>query len=373
MSARRVVHVTDSAGFGGAERQILTLIEHLDRDRWDPILAHHGSPGIQPLVEGARALGVPDVVLPAMPDGLAGARRVPQAARTLRALGADVLHAHLTWPLACKWPLAAGVAGRVPAVLATVQLYLPFTATRATLLQHRVLARGVGRYICVSRFVADACVAHVGWPPERVSVVHNGIDPEPWARGDSAAGRAALGGGEGPVALTLARLDAQKGLEVLVEAAAQTPGVRFAIAGDGPQRAALEQQIERLGLGDRVRLLGRREDAADLLAGCDLFVLPSRFEGLPVSVVEAMAASRPVVATAIGGTDEAVVEGETGLLVPAGDAPALAAAVARIASDAALSAAMAAAGHERALASFTATGMAGAVEQTYLELLGDRA
>ena len=209
-------------------------------------------------------------------------------------------------------------------MLATVQLYLPFTATRATLLQHRVLSRRVGRYVCVSRFVADACIAHVGWPPARVSVVHNGIDPAPWARGDAAAGRAALGGGDGPVALTLARLDAQKGLEVLVEAAALTPGVQFAIAGDGPEGPALERQIERLGLGGRVRLLGRREDAPDLLAGCDLFVLPSRFEGLPVSVVEAMAASRPVVASAIGGTDEAVVEGETGLLVPAGDAAALA-------------------------------------------------
>ena len=370
---RRVVHVTDSAGFGGAERQILTLIEHLDRERWDPVLAHHGSPGIQPLVDGARALGVPDVVLEPMPDGLAGARRVPRAARTLRGLGADVLHAHLTWPLACKWPLAAGVVARVPAVVATVQLYLPFTATRGTLLQHRILARRVGRYICVSRFVADAGIAHPGWPPARVSVVHNGIDPAPWERGDAARGRAALGGGDEPVALTLARLDPQKGLEVLVEAATQTPGVQFAIAGDGPERAALEQQIERLGLSGRVRLLGRREDATDLLAGCDLFVLPSRFEGLPVSVVEAMAASRPVVATAIGGTDEAVVAGETGLLVPAGDAPALAAAVARIAGDGDLSAAMGAAGRERAHASFTAAGMASAVEATYLDLLGDAA
>ena len=373
MSARRVVHFTDSAGFGGAERQILTLIEQLDRARWDPVLAHHGSPGIQPLVDGARALGVPDVVLPPMPDGVAGAGRVPRAARTLRGLRADVLHAHLTWPLACKWPLAAGLAARLPAVLATVQLYLPFTATRATLLQHRALSRRVGRYICVSRFVADACIAHVGWPRARVSVVHNGIDPAPWERGNAAAGRAALGGGDGPVALTLARLDPQKGLEVLVEAAAQTPGLQFAIAGDGPERAALEQQIERLGLGGRVRLLGRREDAPDLLAGCDLFVLPSRFEGLPVSVVEAMAASRAVVATAIGGTDEAVVEGETGLLVPAGDVAALASAVARIAGDVELSAAMGAAGRERAVAAFTATGMARAVEATYRELLGDPA
>jgi glycosyltransferase involved in cell wall biosynthesis len=373
VSARRVVHFTDSAGFGGAERQILTLIEHLDRGRWDPVLAHHGSLGIQPLVDGARALGVPDVVIPPMPDGVAGAPRVPATARRLRGLGADVLHAHLTWPLAAKWPLAAGVAARLPAVLATVQLYLPFEATRATLLQHRVLSRRVGRYICVSRFVADACISHVGWPAGRVSVVHNGIDPAPWEHGDAQAGRSALGAGEAPVALTLARLDPQKGLEVLVEAAARTPGVRFAIAGEGPERPALEAQIARLELADRVTLLGRREDAPDLLAGCDLFVLPSRFEGLPVSVVEAMAASRPVVATAIGGTDEAVVEGETGLLVPAGDAAALAAAVGRIASDGGLRDAMGAAGRERALAAFTAAEMARAVEATYVELLGKRA
>ncbi len=372
MSARRVVHFTDAAGFGGAERQILTLMEHLDCGRWNSVLAHHGSAGIEPLVAGARALGVTDVVVPPLPDGVAGARGVPALARTLRALGADVLHAHLTWPLAAKWPMAAGVAGRIPAVVATVQLYLPFQATRSTLLQHRLLARGVGRYICVSRFVAEACMAHVGWPASRVSVVHNGIDPGLWERGDADAGRAVLGAG-GPVALTLARLDPQKGLEVLVAAAAQVPDVRFAIAGEGPERPALEREIARLGLGDRVVLLGRREDAPDLLAACDLFVLPSRFEGLPVSVVEAMAACRPVVATAIGGTDEAVADGETGLLVPAGDAAALAAAVARIAGDQGLAERMGAAGRARALESFTAEGMAAGVESVYETLLGGRA
>ena len=96
------------------------------------------------------------------------------------------------------------------------------------------------------------------------------------------------------------------------------------IVGDGPERGALETRIAQLGLGDRVHLLGFRTDIPELLAGCDLFVLPSLFEGLPLSILEAMAAGKAVVATAIGGNDEAVVDGVTGLLVPPADPEALA-------------------------------------------------
>jgi glycosyltransferase involved in cell wall biosynthesis len=136
-----------------------------------------------------------------------------------------------------------------------------------------------------------------------------------------------------PLVLTVARLDAQKGIPVLLDAVASVPDAAFVVAGDGPDRAALEARAVSLGLADRVRFLGHRRDVASLLAAADVLVLPSLYEGLPLSVLEAMIAGVPVIATAVGGTDEVVRDGETGTLVPPGDASALAAAIRRVLGD----------------------------------------
>ena len=141
------------------------------------------------------------------------------------------------------------------------------------------------------------------------------------------------------------------------------------IAGEGPERSALEAQARTLGLADRVVLLGYRDDVCDLLASCDLFVLPSLFEGLPLSVLEAMAAGKPVVATAIGGTDEAVVHGETGLLVPPADAASLAKAIRTALSDPRLSQRLGAAGRARVYQEFSAQTMVRHITEIYDELL----
>ena len=115
-----------------------------------------------------------------------------------------------------------------------------------------------------------------------------------------------------PIVLTVARLDPQKGHRYLLAAATEVPEAVFALVGEGGERAALENQARTLGVAERVRFLGHRDDVPELLAACDLFVLPSLYEGLPLSVLEAMAAAKPVVATAIDGTTEAVVHEVTG-------------------------------------------------------------
>src|SRR5262249_5244968 len=143
--------------------------------------------------------------------------------------------------------------------------------------------------------------------------------------------RERLGAGpERPVVLTLGRLDAQKGYPVLLEAAAQLPDADFAVAGEGPERDVLEDLAGRLGIADRVHFLGHRTDVPELLAAADVFALPSLYEGSSLAVLEAMAARRAVVSSAVGGTEELIEDGESGLLVPPGDAAALAGAIRRL-------------------------------------------
>jgi hypothetical protein len=172
--------------------------------------------------------------------------------------------------------------------------------------------------------------------------------------------------------LTVARLDKQKGLNYLLEAAALIPEAMFVLAGEGPERPALEAHTRALSLNNRVVFLGYRADIDDLLASCDLFVLPSLFEGLPLSVLEAMAAGKPVVATAIGGTDETIIHGETGLLVPPADPFALAGAIRTALADPSLSRRLGAAGRARVHQQFSAESMVRRITEIYDEILDSR-
>jgi glycosyltransferase involved in cell wall biosynthesis len=176
------------------------------------------------------------------------------------------------------------------------------------------------------------------------------------------------------VLLVLASLIRRKGIDVLLDALAseRNPGIVLWIAGEGPERAALEAQAERLGLAARARFLGRREDAADLLAACDVYVLPSRREGLGVSALEAMAARRPVIATRVGGLADAVADERTGILVPPEDAAELARAIARVAADPALRLRLGEAGPARLGEGFLASQMVGAYEKLYRTVLEER-
>jgi glycosyltransferase involved in cell wall biosynthesis len=376
MTASRPVDVvlfTDTAGFGGAERALLALAARLDRARWAPVLYHHADGETGPLLEGADAVGLPRVAVPRMPDGLVGAKELPSFVAHLRSRRPGVFHAHLTWPLACKFGLVAAIVARVPATVATVQLFPPFTPTAPTRAQYRYLGRAVGRYVAVSRDVAVKLCRAFGWNGERIEVLHNGVDLERFAIAPEDGLRAELSrGGTQRVVLVPTRLDPQKGLPFLVEAACRVEGAHFVVAGEGPERRRLDSAIRKAGIADRISLLGYRADVPELVAASDLVVLPSLYEGLPLVVVEAMAGSRPVVATAVGGTDEAVVDGETGLLVPAADEGALASAITRLLEDPALARRFGEAGRRRAEAAFSDGAVAARVEEIYDELLEAR-
>ena len=187
-------------------------------------------------------------------------------------------------------------------------------------------------------------VVREGWPADRAHIL-----------------RAYAPGGEGrrlarddrPLLLALGRLHDAKAFDVLIDAVAAVPEVQLWIAGEGELRGALESQIARLGLGDRVRLLGWRNDRLDLLATADLCVFPSRYEPFGIVSIEAWAAGVPLVATRSAGPGALIEDGSDGLLVPIDDAPALTAAIRRVLGDADLKERLVANGRRRYEAEFT--------------------
>jgi glycosyltransferase involved in cell wall biosynthesis len=208
----------------------------------------------------------------------------------------------------------------------------------------------------------------------RYVTVRNGIGPAAPARPREAV-RRELGLAAGDLAvLAVGSLTPQKAHATLLEgfarAARELPAARLLIAGEGPLRGALEARAAGSDLAGRVSLLGDRDDVTELLEGADLFALSSVREGLPVTLLEAMRAGRPAVATAIGGCGEAVRDGESGRIVPVGDAAALGAAIAELLRDPARRAAMGAAARARWAAEFTAARMVAETEALYARALG---
>lgn len=206
--------------------------------------------------------------------------------------------------------------------------------------------RGCDHLIANTRGIAAYLMAH-GWSAERVHYLPN--FPTVAANAPAFVDRRP----DGPLALALGRLHRNKGFDVLLEALARAAHVHLWLAGDGPERVALERRARQVGVDSRVRFLGWRDDVPALLAACDFLVVPSRHEPLGNTIVEAWAASRPVIASETAGPKELIAADETGLLVPPDDPRALALALDRLADDAALRRRLAVAGHARYLAAFS--------------------
>jgi glycosyltransferase involved in cell wall biosynthesis len=363
-----VVHFSDSAAFGGTERALLQLLAGLDRARWRPVLYHADVSGARQLADEASSLGVSTRAVATVEQPLRGVASLPGLARRIRREHATVFHAHQTWSLACRYGIVAAALAGVPARVASAQLFLEMPKLIGIDLQHALLTRCLDRHVAVSRFVAGRLHDRFDVPEKRIVVIPNAVESPVRVEPDPRLRVEVAGNAQARIALTVARLDAQKGIAHLVEAAAMVPDVIFAIAGDGPDRAALETRTAELGLESRVRFLGHRRDVPALLAIADLFVLPSLYEGLPLSVLEAMAAGVPVVATAIGGTDE-VVSSATGTLVPPADPRALAEGIRAVLADRDAAALRAAAARDLVLTTHSAEAMVAAMSALYESLL----
>ncbi len=322
----RQLTVIAEMGSGGAESVVYQLAEAGVELGDDVVVATSGGWRVPEL----ERLGVPVVGLPLADPGVRGVLRSAfELRRWLQnAEPIDVVHAHNVRATAvARLAMILGGA-RVPIVSTVHGLDASRYASAARLLTH-----AADVVVAVSDDVASRLRA-AGLPEARLRVVPNA--PPTLVLVEPASARRQLGlPGEGPVVLCVARLTRPKRHDLLVEAWSDAPsGAVLVLAGDGERRPALEEQTARLGLGDRVRFLGDRRDVGRLLSAADLLVLPSDHEGLPISVLEAMSAGVPVVASRVGGL--VALGPDALLLVEPGSAAALGEGIARVLADSAL-------------------------------------
>jgi glycosyltransferase involved in cell wall biosynthesis len=337
--AERVLQVVDALDGGGAERHVVDLARALDARGFDVAVAASADGPARARLEAAG------IEVHVVADGLVKRRTSVRYALGLRALVArlrpDVVHAHIH---ASEVAAAAAVwRSDVPLVL-TEHTEAPWRgpSARAAL---RWAAGRADLVVAVSSAVARRLVAGHGVAAEKVRVLLPAVLPHVPAPVDLPVARRPLVG-------TVGRLVPGKGVDVLLRALAGAAladtGAGCLVVGDGPERCALERLAAELGVRDRVAFAGWREDARDLVAALDVLAVPSREDGSPLVVLEALGAGVPVVGSRVGGIPEQVTDGREGLLVAPGDAGALGEALARVLRDAPLRSALAAAGRVRA-------------------------
>ena len=357
----RVLHVMEST-IGGTKRHLLELAQGLRASGCEAEVAcprvRGEAFGDVSFWDDLAAAGIPGHEVPMERRPLAPANL--RATRTLAALlrrgRFDVVHAHSSIAGAVARP-AAVLAGRPrPRVVYTPHGFAFLTPgsagrRRTFLAVERLLGRVTDRLVAVSPTEAEAAVAFGIVPRERVATIPNGVDlPEPPDPERRAVVRRREGWNGARIVGTVSRMTAQKDpatwLAVAARVAAGYPDVRFVWVWGGEQEAEVRRRAAALGLHDRLSFPGYRPDARELVGAFDVFLLTSRFEGLPYTPIEALSAGTPVVATDVVGTRDVVRQGETGLLGPAGDVDALARQVSRLLDDPALAAKLAAAGRE---------------------------
>lgn len=349
----RVVHLITQLELGGAQENTLYTCEHLDRRRFQVSLIYGPGGILDPEAErisDLERIQVPELIRFVRPghDARALLQLVAHLRRLRKRHAAEghaprhfILHTHSS---------KAGVLGRLAAKLTGVPVVVhtihgfgfyegqPPLKYHSFLAAEKAVAPFTHAFIGVSRAnLAEAAARGITGANHVVELIRSGFPLEPFRqvspeRRDRT--RHALGLADpAPVLLTVANLKSQKDPLTLVEAFAELrrskPDAILLYAGDGPMRESVERAIERHGMQDHFRLLGWRKDVPELMAACDVVVLASRFEGLPKTSVQALAAKRPFVGTRVDGTPEVIRDGQNGFLVEPRDPSALARAMAR--------------------------------------------
>jgi len=328
----RVLQVIDQIGNDGAESLQRTLAEGLDRSRFDLHVC-----GLRPQVGSVtlpalRALGIPVLILNQRTSYDLPA--LWALVRYIQRQRIDIIHTHL---------LAGDVMGRMAGFLTRRPVVSTMHSTRRDLddepprrqwLERTTAHLWCRRLVVVSELLRAEIATWFDLPLERVIAIANAVDMRRFTHGpdfDRTAVRAALGAGPGPLIANVGRLTPLKGQRYLLEAArtvlAAYPTAHFVLVGEGTLRAELAAQAVALGIQRAVIFTGFRQDVPDILAASDVSVVCSDWEGMPVALIEGMAAGCSAIATDVGGVRQVLQHGVTGLLVPPADPPALAAAI----------------------------------------------
>jgi len=365
-AALRILLVIDELDLGGTEQQIVELVRCLPRTRYTPIVCcfRHGRKAAEIERLGTRVVHLKK-------RGRIDLRLVRDLVRLMRAERIDVVQTFLIG--ANLWGRLAAFIARVPVIIAS---------ERNVDVWEEPLKRGLGRLLALgtNRIVANAEAVRAyligrGAEPKRVVTIRNGVDLQRFASDlDVTALRDSLGfAADDCVAAVVARLEPQKGHGVVIEAAARLqdrfPRLRYLFVGGGSAEAAVRAEVASRGLTDRIVFTGFRTDSADLLRAADLSILVSTKEGLSNTLLESLAAGRPVIASRVGGNAE-VVSGDVGVLVPPRDPDALAQALADLAADPLARARMGERGRERVRQEFSVSRMAAETAALYEELGG---
>jgi glycosyltransferase involved in cell wall biosynthesis len=368
----RVHVVIDSMGAGGAELLLADFAAGAEAAGIELSVSYLARHDAEPARERLARLGIEPHWIEV--ERLVSPAAVGRVRDRLRAVAPDLVHTHLAYSDAL-----GGVAARslsLPTV-STIHVMHVDSGWRERVreqLIRRVRQRCAARTIFVSDAARHAFLERTRTSPQRAVTIHNGVVAEP-RPGRGRAVRAALGiAPEDTVVGMLSVVRDGKGHDLAIAALRElrerAPGLRLLIAGDGPLRAALERSAA--ALGDAVVFAGYRDDAMDVLDSVDVLLHPSRFDAFPTALLEAMSASVPVVAGAVGGIPEIVVDGETGTLIDPTSAAGIAAGLAPLLADPALRARYAAAGRERFERRFTVADWATRMRSLYDEVVGAR-
>lgn len=361
----RLLQITHDLDLGGLQQVVYTLCRNIDREQFDVQVLCLRARGL--FAADVESLGIPVHLLEQVPGGV-DYLACFKVARLLRTLKIDVIHTHNTQPF---------VDGTLGALLARVRTVVHTDHARSFpdkvryMVAEWAMSKFAYRVVGCSEHTSRQLIEYEKISRRKITTIVNGIDGTRFEISiDAAAKRRELGlPAEGPVIGLAVRLSDQKGITYLLRAMpavlARHPSVTLLIAGEGELKDELQCEADSLGLGGHVVFCGARKDIPQILKLLELYILPSKWEGLPMVVLEAMAAGCPVVATNVGGTSSAVIDGKTGLLVPPEDPVALASAIDRLLASPALCREYAANSRTLFLERFTGEAMTRRYERLY--------